>query len=141
MAFSEGPILISRISETTLSTSYLYRGLTMTSQGYVYEMTASTGTIFPFGVCYGVTKTTTTESEAIPVAIGGIVKLAMTTDSTQVQGQLVAFSSEGYGIIPTTNDYVVGRIIEVTTGGTHNIASVAFWNVPVLYAARMLLTT
>ena len=78
----------------------------------------------PVGVCYGVTKTTTTQSEAIPVAIGGIVKLKWSSDSTNVPGQFVCASSAGFGTSPSTANYIIGRLVALTTGSGRNIGSV-----------------
>ena len=134
MAFSEGPIISSFISETTLTTAYLYKLAYLSSDGYVNVPTtawATTGPIqAPIGVCYGITQTTSTQSEAIPIAIGGIVKLRFTSDSTNVPGQFVCASSGGLGTSPSTANFIIGTLIALTTGGTRNVGSVQWAPVP-----------
>jgi len=135
MAFSEGPIISSFISETTLTTAYLYKLAYLSSDGYVLVPTSLTGFTTgraqaPIGVCYGVTQTTSTQSEAIPIAIGGIVKLKFSSDSTMVPGDVVCASSAGLGTSPSTANFIIGRLIALTTGAARHVGSVQWAPVP-----------
>jgi len=135
MAYSEGPIIASFISETTLTTAYLYKLAYLSSDGYVKVPTSASGVTTgpaqaPIGVCYGVTLTTSTEAEVIPVAIGGIVKLKMSSDSTMVPGQFICASSAGLGTSPSTARFIIGTLLALTTGGTRNVGSVLWGGAP-----------
>jgi hypothetical protein len=135
MAYSHLTQIASFISETTLSSGRLYKLAYMTSDGYVNVPSTTGGRTTgagqaPIGVCYGVTKTTSTESEAIPVAIGGIVKVRFTSDSTNVPGQYVCASSGGLATSPSTANFIIGRLISLTTGGARNVGSVLWTPVP-----------
>lgn len=135
MAFSEGPIISSFISETTLSTAYLYKLAYLSSDGYVTVPSSAAGYTTgplqaPIGVCYGVTQTTSTQAEAIPVAIGGIVKLKFSSDSTNVPGQFVCASSAGFGTSPSTANFIIGMLVALTTGGERHVGSVQWAPVP-----------
>ena len=142
MAISECPVLISRISYTTLTTADLYKPVHLTTAGYAHVGRNDTGGgNKPFGVCYGVTKTTSTRSEAIPIAIGGVAKVRMTA-STAEAGELIGMSSDGYGCVPaTTNFWVFGRIVEGTSGTTGQVVSAVIWPVPIRYTALLISTT
>jgi len=130
MAFSEIPQFISLVSETTLTTAYLYRMAYLTSDGMVNVGGAwTTGPKqAPVGVYYGGGgKTTSTQLEAVQIGVGGILKVKFTTDSTNVPGQFVCASSGGYGTSPSTSNFIVGMLVALTTGGEHNVGSV-LWN-------------
>ena len=146
MAFSEGPIIVSRISETTLTTAYLYKLAFLTSDGYVLVPASGAGFTTgqkqaPFGVCYGVTKTTSTQSEAIPVAVGGIVKLKMSSDSTMVPGDWICASSAGFGTKGTTADFIIGQLVDFTTGAGRNVGSVKLSPIPVIGFPKAFVTS
>jgi len=146
MAFSEGPIISSFISETTLTTAYLYKLAYLSSDGYVLVPTSLTGFTTgraqaPIGVCYGVTQTTSTQSEAIPIAIGGIVKLKFSSDSTMVPGDVVCASSAGFGTSASTQNFVIGTLIAFTTGGERHVGSVQWTPVPFRAALRDITST
>jgi len=129
MAVSELTQITSFISETTLSSAYLYKLAYLTSDGYVSVPATGSGWTTgpkqaPIGVCYGVTQSTSTQAEAIPIAIGGIVKIQFTSDSTNVPGQFVCASSGGLATSPSTANFIIGRLVSLTTGGARNIGSV-----------------
>lgn len=132
MAVSEQPFIISLVSKTTLSTAYLYRLAYLDTGGYVFSgEPGTTGPrIIPIGSIYGVTKSTSTKSEAIPVAVGGVMKVKLSTDSTLSAGEFIAGSSKGYGCKPNNAGYAtIGRILEVGATGDNPIAKV-LWGVP-----------
>lgn len=141
MAVSELTQITSFISETTLTTAYLYKLAYLTSDGYVLVPASGAGWTTgpkqaPIGVCYGVTKTTSTQSEAIPVAVGGIVKIKFSSDSTNVPGQFVCASSAGLATSPSTANFIIGRLIALTTGAARNVGSV-LWS-PVAFKGPKL---
>lgn len=121
MAFSDNPILVSLTAGSTFADSDLYKFVDLDTDGNVI-ISVSTNNSFPMGVLYGRTKTTSTDAEAVPVAIGGVVKVRMTA-STAAAGNFVAASSIGLGIIPTTNRWIVGRIVNGTSGAVNRIVS------------------
>jgi hypothetical protein len=146
MAVSQAPEIRSFKSATTLSTGSQYKIAFMTA-----GMTAGTvavgdpGTTAaaakPIGVYYGNgTQTTTTDREAIPVAIGGILKLRMAA-STVTVGELIAMSSDGLGCTPTTNMWVVGRQLSGSSGAVNRIVEVLWFGTPLRYEAILVSTT
>ena len=146
MAFSENTFITSFISETTLTTAHLYKLAYLSSDGYVTVPASGAGYTTgraqsPIGVCYGVTKTTSTQSEAIPIAIGGIVKLKFSSDSTNIPGDVVCASSAGFGTSPSTQNFVIGTLIAFTTGGERNVGSVLWTPVPFRAALRDITST
>ncbi|HUU99166.1 MAG TPA: hypothetical protein VM487_25820 [Phycisphaerae bacterium] len=136
MAYSEIPQLVSKISETTLTTALLYKLAYLSSDGYALVPTSGAGFTTgqreaPFGVYYGGGGlTTSTETEAITIGIGGILKLKMSSDSTMVPGDWISASSAGFGKVATTSEFIVGRLIDFTTGGERNVGSVLWSPIP-----------
>jgi hypothetical protein len=133
MAYSHLPQFASFISETTLTTAYLYKLAYMTSDGYVLVPASGAGWTTgpkqaPIGVYYGGGgKTTSTQVEAVQIGIGGILKIKFSSDSTNVPGQFVCASSAGLATSPSTANFIIGRLIALTTGAARNIGSV-LWN-------------
>ena len=121
MAYSDNAQIISLTAGSTFAASDLYKFVDLDSDGNAI-ISVSTNNSMPMGVLYGVTKTTSTDSEKVPVAIGGVVKVRMTA-STAAAGNFVAASSIGLGIIPTTNRFIVGRIVEGTSGAVNRIVT------------------
>src|SRR3990167_10372859 len=124
MAFSEGPVIVSRIAGSTFSTGQLYRGVVLNGSGEVI-VPGSTNVPNPFGVLYSVTETTAGSGvEALSIAVGGIVKLEM-AGSTEAVGSVVGFSSIGLGILGGTTDTATfGQVVSGTSGTTGRIFSV-----------------
>jgi len=124
MAFSEGPVIVSRIAGSTFSTGQLYRGVVLNGSGEVI-VPGSTNVPNPFGVLYSVTETTAGATvEALSIAVGGIVKLEM-AGSTEAVGSVVGFSSIGLGILGGTTDTATfGQVVSGTSGTTGRIFSV-----------------
>jgi|GEM_PF-4184776 len=140
MAYSEIPQLVSRISNTTLTTADLYKLAFLSTGGYVtVGDPATTGGNRPFGVYYGGGgKTTSTKAESVSIAISGIVKVLMMENSTCNPPEFVVASSNGVcGAAPTTNHFMVGQLISFTTGtGTARIGTVKLFPVPVKWQAQ-----
>lgn len=128
MGYSEKPVLASFIAGTTFADGDLYKFLDMDAQGHVIVMD-TTGNNLAVGVLYGRTATTSTEAEAVPVAIGGVVKVRL-ANSTMAAGNWVAASSAGLGIAPSTDGYVMGKLVSGTSGTTGRIGSMLFINGP-----------
>ena len=143
MAVSQQPVIVSFISETTLSTGSQYKIAWAGGSGMVTigDPGSTSVAAKPVGVYYGDgMRSTSTESEAVPVAIGGIVKLRMAA-STRVAGQVIAASSNGLGCTPTTNMWVVGRQLSGSSGAINRIVDVLWFPSALLYSARMDGTT
>jgi len=136
MAVSEIPQFASFISETTLTTAYLYKLAYLSSDGYVLVPASGAGFTTgpkqaPIGVYYGGGgKTTSTQVEAVQIGVGGILKLKFSSDSTNVPGQFVCASSAGFGTTPTTANFIIGRLVALTTGAGRNVGSVLWAPVP-----------
>lgn len=122
MAYSDQAQLTSIIAGTTFAAGDLYKFLDLDAQGHCIIMD-TTGNNLPVGVLYGVTKTTSTEAEAVPVAYGGVVKVQALA-STMSVGNWVAASSSGMAVAPSTDGYVFGRVIEGTSGAAGRILTV-----------------
>lgn len=131
MAYYEQPQIISLVAGATMSSASMYKLAFLDSSGHV--VTGSIGTtgprICPIGVIYGFTHSTSTDAEAIPVAIGGVVKVKLSTDSTLNSGDFIAASSKAYGCVPEETLFVCGRILKVGDTGDNPVASV-LWGAP-----------
>lgn len=144
MAVSQNPVIVTFLSGTTLSTGSQYKIAWASDQANVVTV-GDPGTTSvaakPVGVYYGNGLTSTsTDSEAIPVAIGGIVKLRMAA-STRTNGQVIAASSDGLGCTPTTNMWVIGRQLSGSSGAANRIVELLWFPSALLYSARMDGTT
>jgi hypothetical protein len=143
MAYSDEPFLISMIAETTVSSTALYRIAWATELGVIVGDPGTTGAggIFA-GICYGYTHSTSTAAqERIPIAVGGVAKVACLT-STAAAGGLLSASSGGWGMTASTKGRVIGRIIDGSSAGAGAVKSVLLFNtIPLVYAARMVSTT
>jgi len=133
MAYSETATIVSRPSATTFSTGDRYKFFvnnSLSSQGTVGHVILpnTTGNTLPLGTLYGVTSTTNV-GQAVPVAIGGIVKVQMAA-STLSAGSYVASSTAGLGIAPTTDSYVAGQIVSGSSGAAGRIVSVQLFTGP-----------
>lgn len=123
MAYSESAQVVSIIAGTTFADADLYKFIDLDASGHAILMD-TTGNNLAIGTLYGRTNTTSsTGSEAVPVAISGVVKVRM-AGSTAAIGNWVAASSAALGIAPSTDGYVFGRIVEGTSGTTGRVASV-----------------
>ena len=76
MAYSESAVIVSRVAATTFSSTDLYKGVVLNGNGHVISPN-TTGNVLVFGVLYGRTTTTSTGSQAVPVAISGVAKVQM----------------------------------------------------------------
>ena len=128
MAYSESPVLVSFIAGTTFADGDVYKFVDMDAQGHVIIMD-TTGNNLAVGILYGRTATTSTEAEAVPVAISGVAKVRLAA-STAAAGNWIAASSAGLGIAPSTDGYVLGKLVAGTSGTTGRIGSMLFINGP-----------
>jgi hypothetical protein len=143
MAYSEGPFIINMIAETTVSSTALYRIAWASELGVKVGDPGTTGAGGVFaGICYGYTHSTSTAAqEMIPIAVGGVAKVACIT-STATVGELLGASSDGWGCTASTKARVVGRIVAGTSAGAGSVRSVLLFNTaPIVYAARLISTT
>lgn len=146
MAVDQGPVFATFLSGSTIAqstdSSYKIAFAAGTAKTVLVGDPGTTSVAAkPVGVYYGSgTYTTTTDAEAIKVAIGGIVKLRCAASTVSV-GELLAASSNGLGCTPTTNMWVVGRQIDGSSGGANHVVSVLWFPAPVLYSARLAGTT
>lgn len=139
MAVSQAPTIVSFLSGTTLSTGSQYKIAFMGSAGSVNvgDPASTAAAAKPVGVYYGDgTATTSTDHDAIAVAIGGIVKLRMAA-STRTAGEVIAASSNGLGCTPTTNMWVIGRQLSGTSGAINRIVDVLWFGTPLIYSSRL----
>jgi hypothetical protein len=126
MAVSIDPTIVSMVAGATFSSGDMYKFVVTDSSGHAV-LPSSTGNVLPDGVLYGRTSTTSAAgSQAVPVAIGGIVKVRMAA-STLDAGDFVASSTAGMGIAPTTDSYTAGRIVRGSSGGVNRVVSVNFF--------------
>ncbi len=131
MAHSESPVIVSAVAGATFSTADLYKLVTLTASGEVIISTSSD--TLSFGSLYGRTRTTSsTGIEAVPVAVGGVVKVQLAA-STKAAGNWIAGSSAGRGIAPTSENQIFGQIVDGSSGGAGRVVSVL--------VSRMMLTT
>lgn len=125
MAYSVEPTIVSVLAGTTFADGDVYKFVDLDASGNAIIMD-TTGNNLAFGVLYGRTNTTSsTGSEAVPVAVAGVVKVRA-AGSTMAVGNWVAASSAGLAIAPSTDGYVVGRIIAGTSGTTGRILTMSF---------------
>jgi len=123
MAVSESATVISMVAGATFSTADVYKWVVVTTSGEVV-LPNTTGNVLPIGTLYGRTSTTSsTGSQAVPVAVGGVIKVQMAS-STQAAGDFVGSSTAGLGITPTTDAYTAGQIVHGSSGGAGRIHSV-----------------
>ena len=95
MGYSESATIVSAESGSTFKASDLYRPVVVNSSGKVIlSSDSSTGGYRAYGSLYGRTATTSA-GEAVPVAIGGVVKVRMSA-STLSAGDFIAASTGGY---------------------------------------------
>lgn len=123
MAFSEKAELVSVVAGTTFSSTSLYKFVVINASGHVVDPN-TTGNVFPFGVLYGRTNSTSAAgNEAVPVAYAGVVKVKAAA-STLSHGQFIGASTAGFAIAPTTDAYTFGTILKGSSGAAGRIISV-----------------
>lgn len=123
MAVTRNATVVSFVAGATFSTADLYKFLVVNSSGHVV-LPNTTGNISPIGTLYGRTSTTSAAgSQAVPVAIDGVVKVQMAA-STLSLGQFIGSSTAGLGIAPTTDAYAWGQIVAGSSGAAGRVNSV-----------------
>ena len=146
MAVDQSPVFATFLAATTVaqSTASSYKIVFASDSAKtvtVGDPGSTSVSAKPVGVYYGSgTYTTTTDAEAIKVAISGIVKIRMAASTVSV-GELIAASSDGLGCTPTTNMWVVGRQIDGSSGIINHVVSALWFPAPILYSARLAGTT
>ena len=125
MAISENPVLESWVAATTFSSTSVYKFVVVDTSGHVIDPSASTN-VFPVGVLYGPTQTTTTQHESVPVAVAGVVKVQAAA-STISLGNYVAASTKGFVIAPTSDSHVCGIVKYGSSGSAGRVLSVQLW--------------
>lgn len=122
MAITESADIVSVTAATTFAGTDLYKFVVLEAGTGNAILPNTTGNVLPFGVLYGVTRTTSTDAEAVPVAISGIVKLQLAA-STQAAGDFVGSSTLGLGIVATTDAYVAAQIVSGSSGSAGRVVS------------------
>ena len=129
MAFTESADITSVIAGATFGSTELYKFVVLDSSGHAVTPD-TTGNVLPYGVLYGITSTTVAAgSQAVPVAIGGVVKVQMAS-STIAAGGFIGSSTDGLGAAPTTDGYVAGQVVSGTSGGAGRIVSAKLFTGP-----------
>jgi microcystin-dependent protein len=126
MAISENAVIESWTAGTTFGSTSIYKFVVADAQGHVIDAAGGSTNTYPVGVLYGRTQTTTTEAEAVPVAVGGVVKVQAVA-STIAVGNFVACTTAGYAGAPTTDNPIAGIVKYGSSGGTGRVLSVQLW--------------
>ena len=118
MAVSQNVLTLSfPVGSTALNNSTnQYKAVVLTTAGSV-SLPASSNVTNPLGVL--VNSPTTLEVAA--VAVKGVVQFRMTA-STLSAGDLVAASSLGLGVTPSTDGSALGRIVYGSSGGARLVS-------------------
>lgn len=134
MAYSEAPILITVKAATTFTSTSLYRPAYWASSGGVSVGDPGSTSVAakPAGIAYSYTQTTSTDAEAISLAVGGVVKVKCAATTVTVN-ELLGYSSDGFGCTPTTNHFVIGRVLAGSSGGAGHIKTVLMFQPPLVY--------
>lgn len=133
MAYTESATIVSYTAGTTFGSTSLYKLVVVaTSQDRTVKVPGSTGDVIAVGSLYGITSTTNAAgSQAVPVAVDGVVKVQMAA-STLAAGEYIGASTAGLGIAPTSNSFALGRIVSGSSGAAGRIVSVQLGNIGVL---------
>lgn len=124
MAISEGPTIESWVAATTFSSTSIFKFVVADAEGHAIDPNSTN--VWPIGSLYGQTRTTTTETEVVPVATWGVVKVQAVA-STMHAGNVCAASSAGYATVPTSDQVACGVVKYGTSGGTGRVLSVQLW--------------
>ena len=129
MAITESATIVSRVAGAKFSSGDLYKFTVMNSSGHAI-LPDTTGNVLPTGVLYGRTSTTSSAgSQAVPLAIAGIVKVQMAANTLSA-GNFVASDTGGLGIAPTTDAYTAGQIVSGSSGSAGRSVSVQLFAGP-----------
>ena len=124
MAYSKGQTNIDIVASTTFGTADLHKFVGLTTNGHVVI-----GATTAAGILATLTSVTATTSGAgsdiVTIALlSGVGKVSLAT-STEHSGSLIAASSAGLGIAPSTSKTALGTLVD-TSSGTARIGSVLF---------------
>ena len=123
MAYSESQPSVGLPAGSTFAATDLYKFVTLSTDGQVL-IGATTGTGV-FGTLLSITGTTAGVGETVTVGLlSGIGKVRMPA-TTEHAGSVIAASSAGLGIAPTTNHLQLGTMVQGSSG-TARVASVVF---------------
>jgi hypothetical protein len=125
MAYSEKAKVVSMVAAATLAATDVYCAAFLDTSGRVLRDPGTTAT-WPVGIILGRTVTTSSNHEAIPIGVEGVLPIRMGESSTLSLGNYVAASSNGYGVTPTTSLYILGVVVAGASGGTGRIMSFAW---------------
>lgn len=126
MAISENVTIESWVAGTTFGSTQLYKFVVADAQGHVIDAAGGSTNTLPVGVLYGLTQTTTTEAEAVPVATWGVVKVQAAA-STIAVGNVIACNTDGLAAAPTTDNIIAGIVKYGSSGSAGRILSVQLW--------------
>ena len=124
MAYSENQPTVSVVASSTFATADLHKFVGLTTDGHVVIGATTAAGIL--ATLLSVTATTAgAGSEVVTIGLlQGIGKVRMAT-STEHAGSLIAASSAGLGIAPSTSKTALGTIVGGSSG-TARISSVLF---------------
>ena len=131
MAYSESATIVSAAAGSTFTAADLYKPVVVNSSGKVIlSSDSSTGGYRAYGSLYGRTATTSA-GEAVPVAIGGIVKCRLAA-STLSAGDFIAASTGGFWAAAAaastadTGTLAQGQIVSGSSGGIRVVSAKLF---------------
>ena len=124
MAYSKNQPTVDLVAGTTFAVTDLHKFVTLSTNGQVL-IGATTGTGI-VGTLLSITATTAgATSDVVTVGLlSGIGKVRMPA-TTEHAGSMIAASSAGLGIAPTTNHVQLGQMVQGSSG-TARVASVLF---------------
>ena len=124
MAYSNSQTPVPIVASTTFANTDLYKFVGLTTNGHVVIGATTAAGIL--GTLLSVTATTSgAGSEVVTIGLlDGVGKVRMAT-STEHAGSLIAASSAGLGIAPSTSKTALGTIVDGSSG-TARISSILF---------------
>ena len=128
MAIEERAIFESWVAATTFSSTNIGKFVVavVSTAGEAQVIDPASSNVLPVGVLASYTQTTTTDVEAVRVAVAGAVKIQALA-STMHAGNFFAASSAGYAIAPTTDNLICGVVKYGTSGGTGRLLTGTLW--------------
>ena len=127
MAYSESQPTVTLIAETTFGTTDLYKFVSISTANARVSISASIHPAHVVGTLLSETYTTSTgANESVTIGLlRGVGKVRMAV-STLDAGALIAASSSGFGVAPTTLLAALGYIVEGASTSVGRINSVLF---------------
>ena len=127
MAYSESQPTVTLIAETTFGTTDLYKFVSISTANARVSISTSIHPAHVIGTLLSETYTTSTgANESVTIGLlRGVGKVRMAV-STLDAGALIAASSSGFGVAPTTLLAALGYIVEGASTSVGRINSVLF---------------